>query len=103
MLMLKGLTIPQPHACETYYNTCAQINPHNQMRQDDLMLERKLGTMDWSLRVNRSLFGMCVVEAWLMYSKCTETEEKQHEFYELLAEEMINNTHDLRGRCHLPN
>jgi hypothetical protein len=97
------LTIPQPLACETYYDTCAQIDRHNRMRQDDLMLERKLGTMDWSLRVNLSLFGMCVVDAWLMYSKCTETEEKQREFYELLAEEMIDNTHDLRGRRHAPN
>jgi hypothetical protein len=97
------LTIPQPLAFETYYNTCAQINHHNRMRQDDLMLERKLGTMDWSLRVNLSLFGMCMVDAWLMYSKCTETEEKQREFYELLAEVMINNTHDLCGRRHLPN
>ncbi len=73
------------------------------MRQDDLMLERKLGTRDWSLRVNRSVFGMCVVDAWLMYSKCTETDEKQCEFYELLAEEMIDNTHGQRGRSHHPN
>jgi hypothetical protein len=63
------------------------------------MLERKLGTMDWSLRVNLSLFGMCVVDSWLVYSKCTETEEKQRKFYELLAEEMIDNQHDqLQGR-----
>jgi hypothetical protein len=93
------LTIPQPIACEIYYDTCAQIDRHNRMRQDDLMLERKLGTMDWSLRVNLSIFGMCVVDSWLMYSKCTETEEKQREFYEMLAEEMIDNTHDqVRGR-----
>ena len=73
------------------------------MRQDDLMLERKLGTMDWSLRVNLSLFGMCVVDAWLVYSKCKETEEKEREFYELLAEEMIDNSHDqVRGRGRRP-
>jgi hypothetical protein len=93
------LTIPQPLACEIYYDTCAQIDRHNRMRQDDLMLERKLGTMDWSHRVNLSIFGMCVVDSWLMFSKSTETEEKQRDFYELLAEEMIDNTHDqVRGR-----
>jgi hypothetical protein len=93
------LTIPQPLACEIYYETCAQIDRHNRMRQDDLMLERKLGTMDWAMRVNLTLFGMCVVDSWLVYSKCTETEEKQREFYELLAEEMIDNQHDqVRGR-----
>ncbi len=63
------------------------------------MLERKLGTMYWSHYVNLSIFGMCVVDSWLMFSKSTETEEKQRDFYELLAEEMIDNTHDqVRGR-----
>ena len=89
------LTIPQPLACEIYYDTCAQIDRHNRMRQDDLMLERKLGTMDWSHRVNLSIFGMCVVDSWLMFSKSTESEEKQRDFYELLAEEMIDNSHDM--------
>ena len=47
-----------------------------------------------------SLFGMCVVDAWLVYSKCTETEEKQRDLYaEALVEELIDNTHDqVRGR-----
>ncbi len=44
--------------------------------------------------MNLSLFGMCVVDSWLVYSKCTETEEKQWELYKLLAEEMIENMHD---------
>jgi hypothetical protein len=65
------------------------------MRQDHLMLERKLDTVDWLMRVNLSLFGMwCVVDAWLVYSKCTEADEKQRQFYKLLAEEMIDNQHD---------
>ena len=63
------------------------------MQQDDLMLERKLGMMDWSKRVNMPLFGIFVVDAWLVYSKCTETEESQREIYEYLAEEMIDNMH----------
>jgi hypothetical protein len=40
---------------------------------------------------------MCVVDVWLVYSKCTETEEKQREFYKLLTEEIMDNQH---GQVH---
>ena len=41
---------------------------------------------------------MCIVDSWLIYSKATETEKKQRDFYELLAEEVIDNTYDqVRG------
>eukprot|EP00171_Calliarthron_tuberculosum_P006804 IDg6804t1 len=62
--------IPQPRAAEVYYAVCGAIDQHNRCRQDDLQLERKLGTMDWSMRVNCSIFGMCVVDSWLAYSGC---------------------------------
>jgi hypothetical protein len=43
-----------------------------------------------------TLFGIVVVDTWLVYSKCTGTieDEKQAEFYTLLAEELIENTYD---------
>jgi hypothetical protein len=62
------------------------------------MLERKLGTMDWSMRVNTSLLGMCIVDAWYAYSQCTNTDEKQKDFYSYLAEELIDNNYDSVGR-----
>jgi hypothetical protein len=97
------LEIPQPQAAEIYYNACGMIDRHNRCRQDDLMLERKLGTMDWSMRVNTSLLGMCIVDAWYAYSQCTKTgeantEEKQKDFYSFLAEELIDNNYDSVGR-----
>jgi hypothetical protein len=105
------LEIPQPQAAELYYDACGMIDRHNRCRQDDLMLERKLGTMDWSMRVNTSLLGMCIVDAWYAYSQCTKTrganaasiDEKQKDFYSYLAEELIDNTYDSVGRRNREN
>lgn len=60
------LTVPQPKTVELYYSCCAHIDRHNRCRQDDLRLEQKLGTHDWSLRVNLSVLGMCIVDSWLL-------------------------------------
>jgi len=62
------LTVAQPQVVETYYQCCAQIDRHNRSRQDDLQLEHKLITHDWSISVNLSLFDMCVFDAWMLYS-----------------------------------
>ena len=89
------LDIPQPAAAEVYYTTCSQIDQHNRCRQDDLNIEKKLGTHDWAKRVNMSLFSMCVVDAWKVYEGCaTSMNLNQAQFYELLAEELIDNNED---------
>ncbi len=88
------LVVPQPVACEMYYEACGKIDQHNQMRQDDLQLEKKLVTHDWSMRVGLSLIGICIVDTWLAYKECTGTEERQKEFYSKLAEELIDNNYD---------
>jgi len=97
------LTVAQPQVVETYYQCCAQIDSHNRCRQDDLQLEHKLITHDWSMRVNLSLLGMCVVDAWMLYSGAhgTAAELTQNQFYEDLAAELIDdalNTVGLRAR-----
>jgi hypothetical protein len=71
------------------------------------MLECKLRTMDWSMRVNTSLLGMCMVDAWYVYSQCIKSrgpsnaysteEEKQKDFYSFLAEEFIDNNYNSVG------
>jgi hypothetical protein len=91
------LNIPQSQAAELYYSACGMIDRHNRCRQDDLQLERKLGTIDWSMRVNTTLLGMCIVDAWYAYSQCTSTKEKQKRFYSLLAQELIDNKYDTIG------
>jgi len=93
------LTVPQPQVAETYYTCCSQIDRHNRCWQDDLRLEHRLVTHDWLMRVNLSLLGMCVVDAWMLYSEArggTAT-LKQSEFYEDLAEQLIDKTFDAVG------
>ena len=91
---LVEMEIPQPKAAEIYYDTASSIDQHNRCRQDDLSIERKLGTKDWSKRVNLSILGMCVVDSWFVYRGCTGSQESQSDFYTALAEELIDNTFD---------
>jgi hypothetical protein len=89
------LEVPQPLAAEIYYaETCGRIDQSNRHRQATLQLERTFKTHDWSDQVNHSIFGMGVVDTWLVYSQCTQTEEPQTDFYEDLALEMLQNTYD---------
>jgi len=93
------LTVPQPQVVQTFFTCCSQIDLHNRYRQDDLRLEHKLVTDDWSMRVHLSLLGMCVVDAWMLYSGESEGTAtlKQSEFYDDLAEQLIDNTFDAAG------
>jgi hypothetical protein len=97
------LLIQQPQIAETYYSTCAAIDRHNRYRQDDLRIEKRIETRDWSVRVNLSFFAMIVVDTWLVYNafKNTphETECLQKDFYSVLAEEWIDNCNNNRGRA----
>jgi hypothetical protein len=46
-----------------------------------------------------SLFGMCVVDAWLAYKQVTKTKEDQREFYIKLSEELVvDNRYNRSGR-----
>ena len=88
--------IPQPMAAEIYYAVSGAVDQHNRCRQDDLQLERKFGTMYWTMRVNCSVLGMCIVDSWLAFSGCKgkRCSLKQADFYMLLAEELIDNSID---------
>jgi len=63
-----ALNVKLPQVVQAYYACCAKIDRHNRSRQNDLQLEQKLPTHYWSMRVNLSLLGMCVVDSWLLYS-----------------------------------
>jgi hypothetical protein len=60
------MTIKQPQIAEIYYAMCGAIDRHNRYRQDDLMIEKKIETNDFSVRVNLSIFAMIVVNMWLV-------------------------------------
>jgi Transposase IS4 len=62
----KEVVVRQPEACELYYGPCGKIDLHNRFRQASLLLERKLANTAWDQRVNTTLFGMCVVDAYLL-------------------------------------
>ena len=102
---LVEIAVHQPKAAEVYYNTCAVIDRHNQCQQDNLMLEKKLKTKEWSLCVNMSLLAIIIVDTWLVYSGCRryadddECAEAQKDFYSCLAEELIDNQFDTVTTC----
>lgn len=51
------------------------------------------------MQVNLSLLGICVIDAWLLYSgaKGAAAVLTQAQFYEDLAEALIDNTYDSTG------
>mgnify|MGYP006061302161 CR=1 FL=1 len=87
-------TINQPKASELYYDVCGKIDHHNRRRHDTLRLERKVEVKDWSKRVNLSILGMIIVDSFLLYHHLVNKEETEPDFYNLLAEELIDNTYD---------
>jgi hypothetical protein len=82
-----------------YYSRRAQIDRQNLCRQDDLILERKIGTHDWSFRINCSLLGIIIVDAWLVHSggRGARATMEQRSFYEKLADQLIDNQFDYVG------
>jgi hypothetical protein len=58
------MTIPQPILNKLYYSAAGKIDQHNLDRQETLAIQTKLKTHDWSMRVNISIFCMCVVDTW---------------------------------------
>jgi hypothetical protein len=99
-LTLTELLVPQPAAAEVYYDTCTQIDSHNRCRQDELMLERNLGTSSWTMRLNMSTLGIVIEDLWLAWRGCKGSANgiQQREFYVTLAEELIDNSFDRIGR-----
>jgi hypothetical protein len=90
------LELSQPQFVEQYYSACSAVDRHNRCRQADLKLEQKVKTHDWSYRVNMSLLGICIVDSWLLYSGARgfRSHMTQREFYERLAEELIDNDYE---------
>jgi hypothetical protein len=93
------LEIKKPCVAELYYLPGAMIDRHNRCRQDDLLLERKYHTQDWSIRVNHSLIGNVIVDSWLLYAGASgPLQSKKHRtFYKTLSLELIVNDFDSVG------
>jgi len=90
------LIIPQPKSAEMYFKCCGKIDRHNRKRQDDVSLESKIGTVNWAKRFNMSILGVTIVDTWLSWKGQTGSpNETQAEFYEFLAQELIDNHIDV--------
>jgi Transposase IS4 len=88
------LTIHQPKAAATYYTACGKIDQHNRARQDTLNLEKKMETKEWHRRVNMSIFGMVVVDSWMLYKGCTGGKKMhQSDYYKALIDGLIDNVY----------
>jgi len=94
-----ALNVKLPQVAKESYECCAAIDTHNRCRQNDLRLEHKLATDDWSMRVNQSLLGMSIVDSWLLHSGARGAAAilTQKQFYENLAAQLIDNTFDTIG------
>ena len=92
-------TVDQPKAAETFYKAAGKIDQHNRHRQDSLRLERKLQTIDWSKRVNVTIFGMIVIDAFLLMKGCQSFSVlfDPKLFIEQLALELVDNDYDRRS------
>lgn len=87
------ISVPQPEVSELHYGCCAQIDRNNRCRHYVHQLERKLRTHDWSMRVNITLLGICIMDAWLLYlwARGAAAVMSQASFYEQLASGFIDN------------
>jgi len=95
---LVEVVVPQPEAASIYYKICGRIDQHNSYRQSALMLESKLKTVHWNRRVNMTLFGMCVVDSFLLAQGCQHKRWKRaSEYFEALAEGLIENFSEQRA------
>jgi hypothetical protein len=80
-----------PQAASLYYSACAKIDQHNRCQQSGLDLEKKIQTKSWHKRVNLSIFGMIVVDSYLLHRECTGGHYSQHWYYWMLIKDLLEN------------
>jgi hypothetical protein len=90
-LVTVDMILDCPKAACVYYTTCGKIDQHNRCWQDTLDLEKKLKTHHWERRVNMSIFGMIIVDSWMLYKGCTGgTRLQQSAYYKALIDDLID-------------
>ena len=57
----------QPILVEESFSCFATIDWHDHLRQGSLALEREWYTNNWWHRIYATVFGMCIVDAYLAY------------------------------------
>lgn len=67
MMEKMGFQVPIFQIAEKHYRKRGQITIQNRNRQDTLNLEKKFEVKKWSLRVNKTLSSIRIIEAQLTY------------------------------------
>ena len=95
----KNIEVRMPAVCTTYFSAAGAIDRHNRLLQDDLDLKKTIETNDWSVRVNSSLLGMCISDAYMLYKggRGTRSCMKPHKYFRLLGSELVKSTYDFTG------
>lgn len=94
--------VEMPQLAFQYYGACDSIDRHNRIRQDSIDLEKSVETKDWSFRMNCSLIGVIISDAFVLYEggRGGRPVMKKHQFWCALATELIRNRFDDTGlRC----
>lgn len=94
-----------PEVAESYYLSAAQIDRHNRVRQCDVDLEKTFKVREWSFRVNTTMLSIIIVDSWLLYKGGMAGRDRMepHDFFSVLAEELIDNQYDKHGVNHMEN
>jgi hypothetical protein len=81
------------------HSACGKIDGHNRLCRDTLGLERKLGTHDWSMRVNQSisLAWFLWTHGWHLAPCALNQKWIRKGVYTRLSEELIDNNYDSVG------
>ena len=87
-----------PDVCRDYYSYCALVDRHNRHRQDSIDLEKKIEVKDWEFRVNSTLLGMCIVDAYQLYiaGRAGRVSMVPNTLFSALSDELIDNTYENR-------
>ena len=72
-----------------YYDICSDIYWHNQISNNDIKLEKKLGTRSWHWHVNMGIFGVSVVDTYIISTQSLTYEDTSCVFFSDFSEEII--------------
>jgi hypothetical protein len=60
-------TVPRPKMVEDFFATFSNIDVHDHYRQGSLEMERHWITRNWTHRIFTTIFGICIVDAFLAH------------------------------------
>lgn len=94
-----AIHVAQPASIASYYNGAGVIDYSNRVRQDELIMDRRLQTNEWDMRVGFGIAGIIFMDTFFFHQKTVGKEREDscpNEFFSQLADEMITNTIGLR-------